>query len=179
MTSGENQKITVLIIFYKKDCGVVHNRCSVMMIGIGDEVLLQKNNWIYDLEYRRRWWSSFPDKQLAFGYREKSVVESILSKSSTWLEPVKIAPQKSRRGYSISKRLVKLTRFRSFLLQLSKHQDIRLLSFVRVASSTLMRCGWVFISARSVENCISVERLNTLNTDLQSLLQNIKKFAAG
>ena len=50
-----------------------------------------------------------------------------------------------------------------------------LLSFARVASSALRRCGWVFISARSVENCISVERVNTLNTDLQSILQNIKK----
>ena len=77
----------------------------------------------------------------------------------------------NRRGYSISKGLVKLTRFKSFPLQLPGHQDIPLLSFVRVASSTLIRCGWVFISARSVENCISVERLNTLNTDLQSLLK--------
>ena len=85
----------------------------------------------------------------------------------------------NRCGYSILKRSVKLTRFKSFPLQLSGHQDIPLLSFVRVASSTLLRCGWVFISARLFENCISVERLNTLNTDLQSLLQNIKKFAAG
>ena len=85
----------------------------------------------------------------------------------------------NRCGYSILKRSVKLTRFKSFPLQLSRHQDIPLLSFVRVASSTLLRCGWVFISARLFENCISVERLNTLNTDLQSLLQNIKKFAAG
>ena len=84
-----------------------------------------------------------------------------------------------RRGYSISKRLVRLNRFKSFPLQLSGHQDIPLLSFVRVASSTLIRCGWVFISARSVENYIPVERLNTLNTDLQSLLQKIKKSAAG
>ena len=81
-----------------------------------------------------------------------------------------------RRRYSISKRLVELTRFKSFPLQLSGHQDISLLSFVFVASSTLMRCGRVLISARSVENCISVERLNTLNTDLQSLLQNIKNL---
>ena len=84
-----------------------------------------------------------------------------------------------RRGYSVSKRLVKLTRFKSFSLQLSEHQDIPLLSFVRVASSTLIRCGWVFISTRSVENCILVKKLNTFNTDLQSLLQSIKKFAAG
>ena len=84
-----------------------------------------------------------------------------------------------RRGYSVSKRLVKLTSFKSFPLQLSGYQDISLLSFVRVASSTLIRCGWVFISARSVENCISVERFYTLNTDLQSVLQNIKKIAAG
>ena len=81
--------------------------------------------------------------------------------------------------YSISKRLVKLTRFESFPLQLSGHQDIPLLSFVRVASSTLIPCGSVFISGRSVENYISVERFNSLNTDLQSLLKNVKKFAAG
>ena len=86
---------------------------------------------------------------------------------------------KIRRGYNVSKRLVKLTRFKRFPLQLSGYQDIPLLSFVCVASSTLMLCGWVFISARSVENCILVERLNTLNTDLQPVLQNIKKFAAG
>ena len=84
----------------------------------------------------------------------------------------------NRGGCSVSKRLVKLTSFKSFPLQLSGYQDISLLSFVRVASSTLIRCGWVFINARSVENCISVERLNTLNTDLQSLLQNIKTFAS-
>ena len=46
-----------------------------------------------------------------------------------------------RCGYSILKRSVKLTRFKSFPLQLSRHQDIPLLSFVRVASSTLLRCG--------------------------------------
>ena len=37
----------------------------------------------------------------------------------------------------------------------------------------------MLISAKSVEDCISVENLNTLNTDLQSILQNINKFAAG
>ena len=31
---------------------------------------------------RCRWWNPFLDKQLALGYREKSVVECILSKSS-------------------------------------------------------------------------------------------------
>ena len=85
----------------------------------------------------------------------------------------------SRCGYSIPKRLVNLTRFKSFPRQLSGHQDIPLLSFVRVALLTLICCGWVFISARSIENCISVERLNTLNTDWLSLLQNSKKCAAG
>ena len=73
-------------------------------------------------------------------------------------------------GYNISKRLVKLAN----LLQLSGHQDISLLSFVRVAPSTLIHCGRVPICARPAENCISVERLNALNADLQSLLQNIK-----
>ena len=82
----------------------------------------------------------------------------------------------TRRGYSISKRLVELTRFESFLLQLSEHQDIPLLSFVRVASSTLILCGWVFMSARSVENCISVEGLNTLNTDLSYFCKTSKNL---
>ena len=36
------------------------------------------------LEYRRRWSVTFPDKQLVLGCREKSVVESILSKFSAW-----------------------------------------------------------------------------------------------
>ena len=50
-----------------------------------------EKQWLYTLEYRRRWWGPFPDKQLALGYREKWVVESILSKSSAWWELVKIA----------------------------------------------------------------------------------------
>ena len=37
----------------------------------------------------------------------------------------------------------------------------------------------MFISSRSVENCISVERLGTFSTDLRSILQNIKKIGAG
>ena len=65
-----------------------------------------------------------------------------------------------------------MTSFKSFPL----YQDISLLSFVPVVSSTLLRCGWVFIDARQVENCISVEGLNTSNTDLQAVLQNIKKI---
>ena len=65
-----------------------------------------------------------------------------------------------------------MTSFKIFPL----YQDISLLSFVPVVSSTLLRCGWVFISARPVENCISVEGLNTSNTDLQAVLQNIKKI---
>ena len=39
-------------------------------------------------------------------------------------------------------------------------------------------CGWLLISERSVENCISVVRLNDSDIDLQSILQNINKFAA-
>ena len=53
--------------------------------------------------------------------------------------------------------------FKSFPLQLSGHEDTPPLSFP-------------FISARSVENCISVERLNTLNTDLQSILHTSKNL---
>ena len=34
----------------------------------------------------------------------------------------------------------------------------------------------MLISAKSIEDCISVERLNTLYTDLQSILQNINKL---
>ena len=46
------------------------------------------------------------------------------------------------------------------------------------ASSTLI--SWLgVLSARSVENCISMEKLNTLNTDLQPIVENINKFVAG
>ena len=69
-----------------------------------------------------------------------------------------------------------MTRFKSFPWQLSGHQDIPLLSFVCVASSTLILCGWVFMSARSVENCISVEGLNTLNTDLSYFCKTSKNL---
>ena len=82
-----------------------------------------------------------------------------------------------RRRYSLWKKFVKLARFKSFPLQLSGNQDIPTLLFVM--RHQLQYVGWAFISARSVENCISVESLNTLNTDLQSILQNINKFAAG
>ena len=34
------------------------------------------------LEYRRRWWDPFLDKRLVLGYREKSAVECIPSKST-------------------------------------------------------------------------------------------------
>ena len=80
----------------------------------------------------------------------------------------------NRGGCSVSKRLVKLTSFKSFPLQLSGYQDISLLSFVRVASSTLIRCGWVFINVRSVENCISVERFNTLSTEFCKISNNLQ-----
>ena len=79
------------------------------------------------------------------------------------------------RGYSVSKSLVKLTSFKSFPLQLSGYQDISLLSFVHVALSTLIRCGWVFINARSVES----GKAQYIQADLHSVLQNNKKFAAG
>ena len=82
-----------------------------------------------------------------------------------------------RRRYSISKRLVKLTRFQCYPLQVSGYQDKAPLLFL--LHHQLYYFGWVFISATSVENYISIERLNTLYTDLQSILQNINKFAAG
>ena len=77
-----------------------------------------------------------------------------------------------RRGYSVSKRLVKMTSFKSFPF----YQDISLLSFVLVASSTLLRCGWVFIDARQVENWISVEGLNTLNTTYSQFCKTSKNL---
>ena len=82
-----------------------------------------------------------------------------------------------RRKYSVSKRLFKPTRLKNFLLELSGHQDIPPLLFVL---GYLLQCvGWVFISARSVENCNSVERLNTVNNEFQSIPQNVNEFAAG
>ena len=82
-----------------------------------------------------------------------------------------------RRRYSISKRLVKLTRFQCYPLQVSGYQYIAPLLFL--LHHQLYYVRWVFISATSVENYISIERLNTLYSDLQSILQNINKFAAG
>ena len=77
-----------------------------------------------------------------------------------------------RGGYSVLKRLVKLPSFQCFPLQLSGYQYIPSLSF-------LLRHQLWYISARLVGKCISLERHNILNTDLQSILQNINKFAAG
>ena len=94
-----------MIVFYKKDCGVVHNRkenfgcgaCSKFLPysiesqvggGFGIQASVMKSFYRktigVTLEYRRRWSVTFPDKQLVLGYREKSVVESILSKFSAW-----------------------------------------------------------------------------------------------
>ena len=67
--------------------------------------------------------------------------------------------------------------FHDFPSQLPGYQDPPRLSFC-VELSTLIH-DWVLISAKSVEDCISVEKLITLNTDLQSILQDINKFAAG
>ena len=84
-----------------------------------------------------------------------------------------------KHGYSVSKMLVKLTRFQCFPLQLSRYQDLAPLPFVLRYHlfSTLVGCS--SMRARSVENCITVERFNTLNTDLQPNLPNINKFEAG
>ena len=84
----------------------------------------------------------------------------------------------SRRRYSVSKRLVKLTKFHSFPLHVPRYQGLPPISFV--LSYQLLFIDWVLVRARSVEGCISVERLkNILKTDLHSILQKINKFAAG
>ena len=46
-----------------------------------------------------------------------------------WLRRRETPGAYNRRGYSVSKRLVKLTRFKNFPLELSGHQDIPPLSF--------------------------------------------------
>ena len=70
----------------------------------------------------------------------------------------------------------RVSKFQSFPLQLSEYHDLASLSFVLHYQYQYVR--WLLISPISVEKCISVERLSTLNTDLQSILQNINKFAA-
>ena len=47
---------------------------------------------------------------------------------------------------------------------------------VMICVGSSIRCGLVFISARSVENCISVERLNTLNTDFSQFCKTSKNL---
>ena len=49
---------------------------------------------------------------------------------TTTLPPYAVVTTTVRRGYSVSKRLVKLTRFQGFPLQLSRFQDTPPLSFV-------------------------------------------------
>ena len=70
-----------------------------------------------------------------------------------------------RRGYNVSKRLVKLTMFQDFPSHLPGYQYLPPLWFV--LSYQIWHIDWVLISAKSAEDCISVEKLNTLNTDLQ------------
>ena len=45
---------------------------------------------------------------------------------------------------------------------------------VCVAFSPFYDVGWAVISARSIEDCISVERLNTLNTQISKNINNIE-----
>ena len=83
-----------------------------------------------------------------------------------------------RRGYSISRRIVKLTRFKSFPLQRSGHQDIPVI----ICACCVINFNTLWLSVHQCKISsrlhLQVERLNTLNTDLQSLLQNIKTFAS-
>ena len=81
-----------------------------------------------------------------------------------------------RRGYSVSKRLVKLCS------RISPRSCLGIKIYLRyhlcwvIYFNTLTGCSSV---QNQVEDCISVQKLNTLNTDLQLILQNINKFAAG
>ena len=59
--------------------------------------------------------------------------------------PTLAIQDQGRWGYSISKRLVKMTRFQCFPLQLPGYQDIPVIIFV--ASSTLIHVVWVLIRA--------------------------------
>ena len=67
--------------------------------------------------------------------------------------------------------------FQDFSSQLPGYEDLHPLSFL--LTYQLSYIDWVLISAKSVEDCISMEKLNTLDTVLQSILQSITKFAAG
>ena len=54
------------------------------------------------------------------------------------------------------------------------HQNIPSLSFVLLLQDQRHYVGWVLISARSVENCISVEKINTSNIEVQSIIQKLR-----
>ena len=82
-----------------------------------------------------------------------------------------------RHGYSTPKKLAKLIRPPCHPPQLPGHQDPPALS--PAPPHQPQYPGRAPIGARSVENWISVKRLITLYTDLQSILENINKFAAG
>ena len=75
-------------------------------------------------------------------------------------------------GANAAFKSVSQTKFQTLSLQLSKYHDLPSLSFVLRYQRQYI--GWVLISARPIEKSISMERLSTL----QSNLQKINKFAA-
>ena len=76
------------------------------------------------------------------------------------------------RGYSVSKKLVKLTRFQCFLLQLSGNQGIPLRCVINF--NTLVGYSSVQDQLKTASQWKGI-----LNTDIKSVLQNINKFAVG
>ena len=114
-----------------------------------------------------------------FWYRGCSISAQTLApkknKEKKSLHEIKMTEKRLKQARIQLLKEVSQAKFQSFPLQLSKYHDLLSLTFVLRYQCQYV--GWVLISARSVEECISVERLSTLNTYLQSILQNINKFA--
>ena len=84
-----------------------------------------------------------------------------------------------RRGYSISKRLVRLNRFKSFPLQLSGHQDI---TSVIICACCVINFNTLWLGVHQCKISWKLHpsgKAQYLKYYLQSLLQKIKKSAAG
>ena len=84
-------KKNLLYVFYY----LVHNKTGNLGYGTSSKYLAYSiESQVVGFGIQASVWNPFLDKQLALGYREKSVMECILSKSSGWWERIKIAPYK-------------------------------------------------------------------------------------
>ena len=74
---------------------IVHNRTGNLGYGTCSKYLTYSiESQVVGFGIQASMWNPFLVKQLSLGYREKSVMERNLSKSSSWREPIKSAPYK-------------------------------------------------------------------------------------